>query len=523
MRPRIEEKELLQSFGRVFERLVEKSTNRFKSGDYEGTLATISKTAYFAWQFHSGVFSQQELEKTAIDIGKDLYQIEDEIPKPLFTVRSDPGRKNILHVASQLSDIGGHSRLIANWIHNDPQNNHSCIVTDQSVDEFPSEFRRTLRKNRGEMAILNIDHTLLRRAAVLRETSRQFDIVILHIHPNDVIPLTAYADATSPPVGLMNHADHVFWLGGSVADVVINLRRFGELLSKERRKVRASLILPIPINQNRSNIDRLQARKELGIKDGEVVIVSIGSEYKYLPGKTKDFFVTAKKILDLNSDAKLFVVGVRPENSRFQPHPRMTLLGPIPDATLYQAAADIYLEGFPVSSFTALLETVALGACPVLMYSPNRIGAFDIELGLVACETNARNEVEYVAMVSDLINDRDKRARIAAAVMYDVLEYHQGSLWKRYLNEIYDHLMAAPHNPELVRASQPCMKEEDLYLVELKNNELRNLNYPTWLDIRLRENLHGLFNFSDKWAMFRESTCIGDTRTLTDLIRWVLQ
>ena len=63
-------------------------------------------------------------------------------------------------------------------------------------------------------------------------------------------PVLAFADKRCPPVALLNHADHIFWLGSTISDLIINQRDIGKVLSEERRFARHNTVLPIPLMES---------------------------------------------------------------------------------------------------------------------------------------------------------------------------------------------------------------------------------------------------------------------------------
>jgi hypothetical protein len=47
-----------------------------------------------------------------------------------------------------------------------------------------------------------------------------FDLIMLHMHAQDVLPVYALsAGYYGPPVALFDHSDHTFWIGSSIVDV----------------------------------------------------------------------------------------------------------------------------------------------------------------------------------------------------------------------------------------------------------------------------------------------------------------
>ena len=81
-------------------------------------------------------------------------------------------------------------------------------------------------------ALLTVKHPRLRgaerlvalRDAILHRIGRA-DLIVLHVHPYDVVALAAAnLPGVRPPVVLENYADHAFWLGVGGADRVCGRR-----------------------------------------------------------------------------------------------------------------------------------------------------------------------------------------------------------------------------------------------------------------------------------------------------------
>ena len=66
------------------------------------------------------------------------------------------------------------------------------------------------------------------------------DLVVLHVHNNDVVPFLALAGMgrRRPPVVFVDHADHLFWLGARFADLIVNTRLSGHRLAARRAAFR---------------------------------------------------------------------------------------------------------------------------------------------------------------------------------------------------------------------------------------------------------------------------------------------
>ncbi len=446
----------------------------------ERLLEWVELAAQFSWMAHPGRYADGRLENPAFQIGTRL---ETHLPTSPLATRATShekltiDRRRVLHVATTVYDTGGHSRLIKNWIENDEGSTHSLVLILQGNLSVPDWLSEAVQKSAGILTVLSAQLSHLQRASSLRELAQECaDTVILHIHPDDVVPIVAFADPGLPPVGLMNHADHVFWLGASVADLVIDMRSFGVELTKARRFPKQSALLPLPLKFKASSVSREEARRRLKLTDADVALLSIGSSYKYKPTGAHNFYETVDEILDRNPTARLFVVGVEPEEAREQsgkvPHERVHFLGTIADPICYQAAADLYLEGFPYGSLTALLETVALGVCPVVMFDPPMphvnnaasVGGGDL--------MSKGSRDEYIEHVTSLIKDGDERARVATQTRAFVISTHSSETWNTRIQEIYRYLDSIQHQPGPIPESDFQATATDLGLASFSYSHI---------------------------------------------------
>lgn len=510
----VAEQESARSFLRkcaaVYEALVDRVLRLEAKGDDEATLKWLSLAAGVAWAAHPGRFADERLEAVARRAGQRLEPLNpapSEIPGAAITAG---GRRRVLHVATTVYDVGGHTRLIENWVRNDPGTLHSLVLLDQQHHRIRAELAARVAASGGELIVLPPRSSLLDRVRRLRHVAHAgYDCIILHHHPHDVVPLVAFATAKGPPVAVMNHADHVFWLGASVADAVIDFRPFGSRLSRERRGARQGLTLPLPLNLSLPALDRAAARARLGTAAEEVVLFSMGAAYKYRPTRTQNFFRTLHKVLADNPAARLYIAGVSPNDLRsfgIPGHERLETLGVVNDPGVYQAAADLYLEGFPYGSSTALFETAALGVCPVLMYAPTPQldhSGEEAMKGLVASPTD---ETDYVARLTALINDPAARTQLGQAVAGRIASINN-DIARAYLQPIYDRLAATTHQPQPLPAQASAETEEDLNLAGFNSSSRKTAVLQQGADYAL-----SALTISDLLRVLAMSIRMGDTR-----------
>lgn len=423
----------------TFERLVQLAERHFAERKYEYAAAYTQVAADFAWCNHPGLFASSRLEKLLLDIRATM-----KFPPLSRQTRSKP--RSVLHVMTQAYDVGGHTRLVTNLIEKDATRKHSIVLTRQRQRPLPEVLLRTARDMEVELHFLDEKRGgLLNRARRLRERAAAFDLVMLHIHPYDVVPALAFAhDRDVPPVIFMQHADIVFYVGTSVGDVVAHVREESEETSFRRRGIdpARSFVMPIPLQLKERKFARAEAKSRLGIDSSRTVLLTVASEYKFAnPGGVTYADVLTPVLLE-NPDAEVIVIGP-PESVEWKlasekTGGRIRALGVIEDPSPYYEAADIYLNSFPVGALTSLLEAGSYGI-PLVSYQ-----AFSDEFTLMRCTDPALKdsliidlEIErYQQTLTKLIADASLRESIGGKTQAAVVDLHAGEGWHRKLEEL---------------------------------------------------------------------------------------
>jgi hypothetical protein len=153
-------------------------------------------------------------------------------------------------------------------------------------------------------------------------------------------------------------------------------------------------------------------------------------------------------VLDAHPRLKLVVAGPPPVGpwadlaERFRG--RVVLPGPVADPYSLYAAADIYLESYPVPAGTSVLEAAVAGL-PVLTlrdltprHGQARLFQADSP-GLVGVRHAVATEDDYRSHLRKLIRDPALRAERGAATRAAVLAAHGGAGWSDALEALYDH------------------------------------------------------------------------------------
>jgi glycosyltransferase involved in cell wall biosynthesis len=383
----------------------------------------------------------------------NLRRVASQLPTPAQDTAnhtfSRDKKPKCLHVLTEAHSAGGSTGMAIRWIRKDANKRHHSIVILSQETPLPKDIRDTVNISGGAVYVAEPQWSLVEKASWLRQLARAgASHVILHVAPNDVICGAAFGDEGGPPVLLVNHAAHAYWTGASIADLVVNCR--GSFLERswtiKHRGISRYVTVPIPLDEGllpespiRQTGVRTEAREVLGLPHDSTVILTVGARFKYMPTDDLDFISVFEEILQAIPDAYLICVGFTlDERWRAASHrlsDRVRCLGVLSASALsiVHDAADLYVEGFPFGTTTALLEAVihklpavlAPGLCPPPYASDG--------VALDATLTRWSTLEEYISHVLHLANDRQARNRLASDTFAAVRNHHAGEIWMRYM------------------------------------------------------------------------------------------
>jgi hypothetical protein len=386
-----------------------------RRGDARRLLPAAEFAGGLAWHAHGGRFA--------------LPLVEEALRQAVLPPDADPGRRaarvegRTLHVLTRAFPMGGHTRLVRRWIELMDGERHAVALVRQRSALDPGWLvppgRDVPVVDLWAEGVRRHDQRAAAVAALLRAAAR----VVLHIHPDDAVSVAAAHQAAGADLRLLNHADHAPWLGAALPLTLLNFRPAGARLAVARRGIPAGSmdVVHLPITPQPLP-PRAEARAALGLGAHDVLLLTIASRYKYDPLGGASFEAPLAAALR-RPEVKLVAIGPGPRHPVFsrlaRSHPgRVRSLRPTPALATYRAAADFYVDSYPLSSATSMLESALLGT-PVLAYQPGyeALEVFYSECpGLPRSAYVADTPEGFAALLEGLVDDEPRRRALSAAL-----------------------------------------------------------------------------------------------------------
>lgn len=431
---RTETEEKIRKNNETFRRLVRRAETEEQAGQYARSAESLQQAASFAWFNHPGLFSDNLMENL-------LWRLAERLPAMPQTPRQLEHRQIVLHVVTQLYATGGHTQMLARWIKEDPLSEHRVLAVRQGSTPYPGKVTQLL--GTSPYSLDRLAGTIPDRARLLRLEAAESDLVVVHAHPDDLVPAVALAGQRTPVI-YVNHADHVFWAGSSTADLVIHLRHSGAELSASRRAVQAarSVMMNRPLAVAESVHQRSVERAALHVAADQVLLVSAASANKYEPIGPHSLLEMLEESIRRNPGLVVRVAGPAPSgpwaDAERRSHGRLKALGSLPSVQGIFCAADIYVDSFPFSSLTSLLEAGS-HQLPVVSFRGHAeqcavLGADSPDVDTAISYPSTKPEFQEI--IRKLTEDESGRT-LAGARLAELISGSHEQSWTKQLELVY--------------------------------------------------------------------------------------
>ncbi|XHH09330.1 MAG: hypothetical protein ACFCUE_01525 [Candidatus Bathyarchaeia archaeon] len=464
---------------KLFEKIVDTANRAYEKGDFNSVMAWAKIAAHFAFVRHPGFFVSPKLESLLLRVASE---IQDQTEPSMVNTKL-PGKTCFLHVITECYETGGHSAFLDRWIKTTSHNSIHSLVSTANFKPIPEKLVQSIAASGGFCSSLpETSQSLTDQALNLRSLARNWaDVSVLSIQPFDPLPIVAFGVKDVPPVIFCNHADHAFWLGASVTDVLANYHYYGRLLCEERRGLHESKTLPIPLLKKESAKGRDEARKELGLQNDETMLLTVGRIEKFYPFLGYNFLEVMVEVFQKHPKLKMFAVGPASVGEWRKASEvvdgRIMAVGIVAQERLetFYAAADLYVPGFPCGSGTALLEA-GLHGIPIVGLHSEELPYLCIEddVSFEPLKVYASSVPEFLGTLNLMISNAQACRQRALTVKENIKQEHCSPGWDKYLTALLQSLPAHHNVQEPKPAKHLNIDYMDQYLSQLDSYMLNN-------------------------------------------------
>jgi len=363
----------------AYQRAKRRGLESLKRGLIDDVLYWFYTAAQIGWHYHCGQWVDPEMEQALRQIATVICG-----SGPAGSSEAEPDKKRIVHLTSSVSDAGGHTEIIMNWI--------DLLADCGGIDQFfvsselydsPPKAPNKLRSISAAVKCSQLSPKGMSPSQRVRWIYQQImqirpDKVILYIYPNDVFSACAVAalgDSLELTIVFYDHADHVFNVGMSFAHYVVDCRIEGARYTKWYRGIEPERILLVPL-WSRPRWSPAITRAALGLPEQCTVSITISSYYKLKPDGHWDFGQAIHDLLSSEADHYHLIVGDGSESdrqvllSRFNNAPasvcdRLIWLGRRTDIDALLNIADFLIESFPMAGGVVRVEAM-LARIPIV-------------------------------------------------------------------------------------------------------------------------------------------------------------
>ncbi|MDB2536654.1 hypothetical protein N9X76_01360 [Alphaproteobacteria bacterium] len=437
---------------RRLERLISKAQH--SSGKKRKRYA--DRAVKFASRSSSGILASSELEELYLEFSRSIRS-----PK----MNADYEPSTTLHVMSKAFATGGHTRVVERWVSASEDGYHSVALTAMGTKKLPPSFRSAFEREGFKIYSLNSIWSDFKKASRLRELASRFERIVLHVHPNDTIPLLAFGvEEFQRPVVLYNHADHLFSVGFSIADLVAETRHWGRDISRDQRGITHNMVLGIPVDVDNLNLrhNRSEYRRKLGFSEETKLIVSAGPPYKYAQFGEQEFGRVINEILNQNQSAIFICVGPKMQDVEqwedyfLDKRDRFKLKGYTLPHELNEliAACDLYIDSFPAGGGTILQDVATIGVpCLVTNCVTGHLASV---LGTAAY---CKDEKELIRKAKHILS-HENVAKKNVDEFRDLFSIDlQGNSWKKKVEGMHNLLVESHKTHQLLSVIEPIVND----------------------------------------------------------------
>lgn len=448
-------------------KMIEKEENQIEK------LKLIKLTATFYWMNICGKYRDKFLEEQLREIGE----------KNLKKSKANYIKNRNLHIITEAYLTGGHTRLLNNWIKFDEDDIISdVVIININASSLGEWLIKNIQAKNGKIFYIE-DENIIIQAQELLNVAKNYSEIILHVHPNDIVTSLALSKLDrNQQIYFVNHADHVFSLGYNYSNCVLELSSEGKKMGELKRKIKYSEVLPIPIDDIREP-EKIEKRTQKKID--EKIAVSMASEYKFLPTKKYNFQSFLDQLLETNEKLVFNLIGVSEKNKIWKPlkkkyGERLNLLGILSREQTQNILknADIYVDSFPLTSYTCILEAINLNL-PVVSLK-TEVADLDCLLGIKVDKIS-----NLISKINEILDFKEKF--LNTELKENVKKMHSRMAWQNKLREIRTQKYSLKNNLE--EETSYFLTDYEMFFQEISEKRIFKFSYRQFLNLNIKNKI----------------------------------
>lgn len=465
----------MELFKKHYDKVATQRTN------FETMLAVLQKTddmyqrielaeyaLHYAVLNNTGYFTSSVLEKVFTDYAKSLKV-------NLSGIKHKPN--SFLHILTEGYGTGGHTRVVERWIENAPiTQSHSVVILKHNGAILETLAKNIANKN-GEFIIFDTSLNLKDRALKLRKLAMGYEYIILHTHMDDATAVVAFGtEDFTRPVLFYNHANHLFWIGKSITDLLLDLMH-DDGITQKRRKIFNTYCLGIPSKKIQLiDANKTASRKKFNLPLDKKIIITAGSAFKFKPIDDENLLDLIKQIID--DKCVCYAIGI-PQNDKAwskakeESGDKIVPLGMIKFNSGYMdyiKSADLYLDSYPVGGGTTSIDAISVGV-PTLFLKTALLQLDCLRKTNGYCFTKD----DFIKKAKKILSDKKFSQEILNDERQSLIKYQSIEAWNEKIENL---LKIAPktHKVQDLSGKKDFCEIDDICVL---NNVMHNENFMT--------------------------------------------
>lgn len=402
-------------------------------------------------QLITDIQENQSFDVREIDQRVEALSLRSCTIKPSKAVRQN----RVVFLASELYTSGGHTKCLREYINllkgeyaqslfltRYVSTKINCQPVLNAIAESATIYGTELNAITWKQDIVNLYNDICRLSP---------KVIFVFIHPDDVygaMLLALLKRKTNIGILYYPHASHYPNVGMSFADLSLHNLSSTAWITREKRKFPRTHLFGMiskkledfPVFTHEQITER---KRMLGLKDGEICVMSGGAAYKFFDNQaSSEFFQTVKKIMEARQNVRAIILSnFNSEQTElieniFSDSSARERLVLSPLSTTYELSficADVFLDSFPVSAALTMVDLMRLRVPAVVKINRKNI--------LWSFHEYQRPDYPYMFEKTDdlikgvlrLIDSKSERNRIAEMNYDFYMSKYEGNVCRKRL------------------------------------------------------------------------------------------